>query len=290
MSTRALHACTIAALMFASFVLPCTAFSAELDNTKPAPPSKAFQSNRPHHIMINALFDYAIVRDKLISPLLYHALQGGLTFGYEYRAPRHEHRIIFQAMAGELTRPNMHVVPGNGTYKSSLRIAVQGTVEYRLLIPVVRMQQWYLALGGMVATTLEARSYVFSSMPVLSFFTTWDFGHSILVAWQPAQKHNLRFALAMPVFSLVKRPAWNFATPQMERQADKEIMLPLYSNPHVTSVHEWFRLSFEFKHEWEITKLLQLNTKYQSTLLISSLPRFFGMLSNQVSIGLSFRL
>lgn len=48
-------------------------------------------SDRPHHIIINALFDYAIVRDKVISPLLYHTLEGGLTLGYEYRAMRNEY-------------------------------------------------------------------------------------------------------------------------------------------------------------------------------------------------------
>ena len=67
-----------------------------------------------HHIAVHALFDYEMVRDKVVSPLLYHAVRGGLLLGYEYRAAKQEHRVRLQVTGGGLTRPGLHDVPGGG--------------------------------------------------------------------------------------------------------------------------------------------------------------------------------
>ncbi len=279
----------MALLVFLCLVMHATLFaqSAHDSADKGAAPSS---KSRPHHIVVNALLDYAIVRDKVISPLLYHAVQGGLTLGYAYRAAAHEHRVLLQMMGGTITRPELDKVPGGGSYSKVFLLAAQWSLEYSFAISLVRKSNWHLGLGGMVDIVGGVRTYTHIWAPVIGFGTSWNFGPSFVAAWQPAPRHNLRFRLAMPVMSVVKRPSWNLMNPLIEAQANKSLAAALYENPRLTSVHEWLRLSFELKHEWEITKLIQLNTAYRSTLLISSLPRFFGTFANQVSIGVSFRL
>lgn len=277
----------------ASIVMPLSIF-AETKEAEQTKKSSSNQRNREHHIAVHALFDYAIVRDKVVSPLLYHAVRGGLMLGYEYRAAKHEHRVRLQATGGGLTRPGLLDVPGGGSYTDIFLLSVQWALEYSFAITLVRRSNWHLGLGGIADTTADIRTYPHIWAPVVSFSSSWNFspafGPLFIAAWQPAPKHNLRFRLAMPIISVVKRPSWNLVNPQIEAQANKSLLAALYEEPRVTSVHEWLRLGFEFAYEWRISQLIQLNAEYHGILLISSLPRFYGTLTNQLSFGLNFRL
>lgn len=179
-------------------------------------------------------------------------------------------------MAGKIAQPGLDTTPWSS--------------EYSFAITVLRMRKWHLVLGAMIDMVGDLRTYQHIWSPVIGFSTSWNIGPSIVTGWQVAPRHNLRFRFAMPLMSIVKRNAWNHVTPILEAQANKSLLTLLYESPRVTSIHEWLRLTFEFKHEWELTKLIQLNTEYRSTLLISNIPRFFGILNNQVSLGISFRI
>ena len=247
-------------------------------------------ANRPHHIMINALSDYTMVRDMVVSPLLYQRSEGGLTLGYEYRAMRHEHRVIMQMTLGRLTRPGLSEVPGGGSYGHMFLLGVQWNLEYSFAITALRTKTWYIGIGGMMDTGGDLRTYSHIWSALISFSSSSNIGPSIVAAWQPEPRHKLRLRLAIPVISIVKRPSWNFVDPSIEAQANKSLLAALYENSRVTTVHEWLRVSLGLKHEWEITELIQINTAYRITLLISNLPRYLGSLDNQVSLGISFRL
>ena len=286
MRNTALHFLCFLAVSSALFFAP-GALRAREDEPEQTAEEQSQPKNDPprkHFVGLHAVSSLFSNYDERVSPVASHSPDWGGALHYEFRGEKNHHLVSLKMGAGKPLsglKDKVRVVDEEGEHHaySNEGLQIQGDINYAYHRALVtsRSGDTKFNLGAL----LDAFFNITSALEI-DWIAAYSLNASTQVTSDLAPRHFLAFRFYVPFLTYLCRPPWSiYDDPVMD--------VPEWQNAflgHITSVHEYVRLTAELRYEYAITDTWRLSLAYEFSFFYVDDPAPMYAVANNFLVGI----